>query len=133
LCEATRIYGGCQDLNGVVPLQHQCDANLFASGREITWTGIRNAFGYAAGQKVAPQLEHVAWYFGSKGAIPLNSMTIKCEPSRRNDWYPPFDRVGPNGTDGAECGQIRNYSKSMALPQIVSRSQYKHEHLCVVR
>ncbi len=89
-------------------MQHQCDANLFRSGHEVTWTGIRNPFGYAAGQKVALQREHEAWYFGSKGAILLNSMTIKCDPTLTNDWFLAFDRFGPNGTDAAEWRQIPN-------------------------
>ena len=108
-CEPRSIHRGRQDLYGVVPLQHQCDANLFRSGHEITWTGIRNPFGYTAGQKVPLQLEHVAWYFGSKGVIPLNSMTIKYDPILTDDWFPAFDRFGPNGTDAAEWGQIPNY------------------------
>jgi hypothetical protein len=109
LCEPRSIHRTRQDLYGVVPLQHQCNANLFRSGHEITWTGIRNPFGYTARQTVPLQLEHVAWYSGSKGMIPLNSMTIKDDSTLTDDWFPAFDRFGPNGTDAAERGQIPNY------------------------
>jgi hypothetical protein len=96
-------------LYGIVPLQQQCNASLFKSGQEITWTGIRNPFGYTAGQTVPLQLERVGWYFGSKGVIPLNSMTIKDDSTLTDDWFPAFDRFGLNGTDAAEWGQIPNY------------------------
>jgi hypothetical protein len=109
LCDSGTTDRARQDLYGIVPLQHQCSANLFRRGYEVTWTGIRNPFGYAAGQTVPIRLQHVAWYFGSKGVIPLNSLIVKDDPAVKDDWFPTLDRFGPNGTAAAEWGQIPNY------------------------
>lgn len=100
-----------QDLCGLVPLTHQCGANLFGSGFRVTWPGISNPFGFEAGHTVALQLEHVVWYFSNKGVIPLNSMTMSKDPVLEDDWFPTFDRFGPNGTDVAEWGQLPNYPR----------------------
>jgi hypothetical protein len=96
LCDIHSIDRARQELYGRVPLQHQCGANLFREGYKATWTGIANPFGYTAGQSVPLQLQHVAWYHGSKGVIPLNSMTIRDASIITDDWFPTFDRFGPN-------------------------------------
>jgi hypothetical protein len=98
-----------QDLRGVVPLLHQGDANFVKSGVSATWSGIANPFGYTGGQAVPLQLAHLAWYFGSKGVVPLNTMTIKDHPLLTDDWLSTFDRFGPNGTAATRWGQLPNH------------------------
>lgn len=106
LCDPGTLNRARQDLYGVVPLQHQSNAALLRSGYEVTWTGIANPFGFTRGQTVPLELQHIAWYFGSKGVIPLNSMTIKDDSLLTDDWFSTFDRFGPNGTDAAAWGQL---------------------------
>lgn len=95
-----------QDLYGVVPLHSQTNAAVFRSGHEVTWTGIDNPFGLTRGQRVPLELQHVTWYHASKGVVPLNSVTVKGDSALIEDWFPTFDRFGPNGTDAAIWGQI---------------------------
>ena len=109
LCDPGNLHRARQDLHGVVPLTHQCDATLFKSGYLVTWPGFPNPFGFAAGQSVALQLEHVVWYFSSGGVIPLNSMTMSMDPVLTDDWFRTFDRFGPNGTEAAAWGQLPSY------------------------
>ena len=97
-----------QNLYGIVPLLQQGDAALFKDGESATWTGIDNPFGYTSGQVVPMELEHLAWYFGSKGVVPANSMTIKDHPILSDDWFSTFDRFGPNGTDAPAWGRLPN-------------------------
>jgi hypothetical protein len=106
LCDPGTLDRVRQRLNGVVPLLHQGDANLFVDGESATWTGIANPFGYTAAQIVPMELQHIAWYFGSKGVVPVNSMTIKDHPLLTDDWFTTFDRFGPNGTDAPAWGQL---------------------------
>lgn len=106
LCDASAIPRARQELYGVVPLLQQGGANLFKRGESATWTGIANPFGYTAGQVVPMELEHIAWYFGSKGVVPVNSMTIRDHPVLADDWFSTFDRFGPNGTDAPTWGQL---------------------------
>ena len=54
-------------------------------------------------------LEQVVWYFGSKGVVPLNSMSIKDSNHLKDQRFPAFDRFGPGGTDAARWGQLPNY------------------------
>ena len=98
-----------QDLYGTVPLMHQGDAAFLKSGKTATWTGIANPFGYTAGETVPIDLEQLAWYFGSKGVVPLNSMTIKDNSLLTEDWFSTFDRLGPDGTQAAAWGHLPNY------------------------
>jgi hypothetical protein len=109
LCNPGTLDRARQDLYGVVPLTHQCGANLFRSGYQVTWPDISNPFGFAAGQRVTLQLEHAVWYFSSQGVIPLNSMTMKKDPVISDGWFSTFDRFGSNGTDAASWGQLPNY------------------------
>lgn len=109
LCTPGTLDRARQDLYGTVPLAHQCGANLFRRGHRVTWPEISNPFGFAAGQTVTLRLEHVVWYFSCKGVIPLNSMTMSESPVLTDDWFPTFDRFGPNGTDAAAWGQLPNY------------------------
>jgi hypothetical protein len=106
LCEPGTLNRARQDLYGVVPLHHQANAALFRGGYEVTWTGIANPFGFTRGQTAPLKLQHITWYFGNKGVVPLNSMTIKDDPVLTDDWFPTFDRFGPNGTDAATWGQL---------------------------
>jgi hypothetical protein len=106
LCDPGTLNRARQDLYGVVPLQHQGNAALFRSGYEVTWTGIANPFGFTRGQTVPLELQHITWYFGSKGVIPLNSITIKDDSLLTDDWFSTFDRFGPNGTDAPAWGQL---------------------------
>jgi hypothetical protein len=105
-CEPGTPSRARQDLYGVVPLHHQANAAIFRSGYEVTWTGIDNPFGFTRGQTVPLELQHVTWYHGSKGIVPLNSMTVKDDEVLTDDWFSTFDRFGPNGTDAATWGQI---------------------------
>jgi hypothetical protein len=116
LCDPGTLHRARQDFYGVVPLTHQCGANLFRSGYQVTWPAISNPFGFAAGQIVTLQLEHVVWYFSSKGVIPLNSMTIKDDPVLTEDWFSTFDRFGSNGTKAAAWGQLPNYPSKWGRP-----------------
>lgn len=106
LCDVSAIPRARQELYGIVPLLQQGDANLFKRGESATCTGIANPFGYTAGQVVPMELEHIAWYFGSKGVVPVNSMTIRDHPVLADDWFSTFDRFGPNGTDAPTWGQL---------------------------
>lgn len=108
LCDAGTLDRVRQRLYGIVPLLHQGDARLFKDGESATWTGIANPFGYKAGQVVPMELEHKAWYFGSKDMIPVNSMTVKNHSVLTDDWFSAFDRFGPNGTDAPAWGQLPN-------------------------
>jgi hypothetical protein len=119
LCEAGSLDRARQDLYGVVPLQHQGNTNSFENGGDpIVWTGIENPFGFTRGQTVNLKLEHAAWYYGSKGVIPLNSLLIKDSPVLTDDWFPAFDRFGPNGTHSVRWGQLPN-----SLPAMKPREQ----------
>jgi hypothetical protein len=109
LCATGSTDRARQELYGRVPLQNQCESNLFINGYRATWTGIRNPFGYTAGQSVPIQLQHVAWYFGSEGVIPINSLIVNDDRIITDDWFPTFDRFGPNGTAALRWGQIPNY------------------------
>ena len=82
-----------QDLYGVVPLQHQVNANFLRNGYGVIWTGISNQFGYTRGQTVPLQLRHVALYFGSKG-VRLYSLTVEDDPVVRDQWFPSIVRFG---------------------------------------
>jgi hypothetical protein len=109
LCDPGSINRTRQNLYGVVPLRHQGNANVFYGGGDpVVWTGIANPFGYTRGQVVNTRLEHVAWYFGSKGIIPLNGMTVKDAPAIAEQWFGAFDRFGPRGTDAEAWGQLPN-------------------------
>lgn len=101
-----------QELYGTVPLLQQGDARLFKDGERATWTGIANPFGYTAGQVVPMELAHVAWYYGSKGVVPVNTMTIKNHPVLTYRWLSTFDRFGPNGTDAPTWGKLPNEANS---------------------
>jgi hypothetical protein len=70
----------------------------------VTFPGIR----WFPSLGVHTGLEHVAWYFGSKGIIPLNGMTVKDAPAIAEQWFGAFDRFGPRGTDAEAWGQLPN-------------------------
>lgn len=112
LCDVGTLDLVRQRLYGAVPLLHQGDATLFMNGESATWTGIDNPFGYTAAQVVPIELRHIAWYFGSKGVVPVNSMTIKDHPLLTDEWFSTFDRFGPNGMDATTWGQLPNRPRS---------------------
>jgi hypothetical protein len=108
LCDVGTLDRVRQKLYGIVPLLHQGDATLFKNGESAAWAGIANPCGYAVAQVVPMELEHVAWYFGSKGVVPVNSMSFKYHPLLTDNWFSTFDRFGPNGTDATALGQLSN-------------------------
>ena len=69
------------------------------NGESVTWMGIANPFGYTAAQVAPIELRHIAWYFESKGVVPVHSMTIKDHPLLTYEWFSTIDRFGPNGMD----------------------------------
>ena len=106
ICASGSLERVRQDLFGVVPLQHQVDATVFLNWQLATWSGVANPFGYTRGQKAVIQPQHVVWYHGSKGVVPLNSISFRDTPILTDDWFSIFDRFGPNGTDAAVWGQL---------------------------
>ena len=96
-----------KQLYGVVPLQHQVNANSI--GLTITWKGTPNPWGYPKGKSTPQRYEHVAWYYGSKGVAPLDSLYLGDSSSLRAQWFEAYDQFGPNGALVARWGQIPNY------------------------
>jgi hypothetical protein len=85
LCDPGTLDRVRQDLYGVVPLQHQANANVFDNGGDsVTWTGIENPFGFTADETVPIKLEHVAWYFGSKAEVP-DLRPLRSKRNRRGE------------------------------------------------
>jgi hypothetical protein len=96
-----------QALYGKVPLQHQ--VNTGPLGKLATWDGTSNPWGYEEGEKVPMRYEHVAWYFGSKGVAPLDSLMMRDDKKYRDQWHEAYDQFGPNGSKAADWGQVPNY------------------------
>jgi hypothetical protein len=115
LCDRNSMERVLQELYGrvplaSVPLANQCNGHISEAGELQTWSGIANPFGFKKGQNVRIQLEYVLWYFGSKGVVRENAITVKINAALPGDWFPAFDRFGPGGTDAAQWAQMPNYA-----------------------
>jgi hypothetical protein len=95
-----------QAVYGKVPLQHQ--VNTGPLGDPATWDGTPNPWGFTNGQTVPIRYEHVAWYFGSKGVAPLDSLMMRDDQNYITQWHEAYDQFGPNGSKIANWGQIPN-------------------------
>ena len=95
-----------KELYGKVPQHHQVNVPL---GQATVWDGTPNPWGFARGQSVALRYEHAAWYHGSKGPIPLDSLMLREDAGYVSQWHEAFGKFAPNGTHVAQWGQIPNY------------------------
>lgn len=105
-CEAGSVDRARQELHGVVPLHQQGDAAVFRSKQTAIWNGVDNPFGFGKGQWDLIQVPHIVWYYGSKGVVPLNSISFRDDPLLTDHWFTAFDRFGPGGTDAAAWGSL---------------------------
>jgi hypothetical protein len=95
-----------QELYGRVPLASQCDGHTSEAGELQTWSGIADPFGFKKGQNLRIKLEYVISYFGSKGVVRENTITVKDNAALTSDGFPAFDRFGPAERmrpSGARC------------------------------
>jgi hypothetical protein len=104
---ASRIDNVRKQLYGVVPLTHQ--VNTDPLGSNATWNGTPNPWGYTNGQSVPIRYEHVAWYFGSQGKVPLDSLMMRDDDTYQAQWHEAYTQFGPNGTQVVQWGQIPNF------------------------
>jgi hypothetical protein len=94
-------------LYGVVPMQHQVNSGTISD--RVTWDGTPNPWGFTAGQTVPGRYEYIAWHFGSKGPIPLDSLMMRDDSNFISQWHEAYQKFGPNGSLVAQWGQIPNY------------------------
>jgi hypothetical protein len=55
-------------------------------------------------------LWYFLWYFGSKGVVRENAITVKVNAALTGDLFPAFDCFGSGATDAAQWAQMPNYA-----------------------
>jgi hypothetical protein len=95
-----------QQLYGDVPLEHKVNANGIGDSQQ--WPTVSNPFGLSSGTR-ALRYEHVAWYYGTEGETPLDSLSMEDALTHQAQWHEAYGQFGPNGTEVAQWGQIPNY------------------------
>lgn len=96
-------------LYGDVPTQHQVNANRLVKGYQIRWDGTPNPWGFAAGTTNAIRYEYLAWYHGTLGPTPLDSMLMRDNSTLRAQWHEAYQQNGPNGIWASRWGYIPSY------------------------
>ena len=98
-----------RQLYGEVPLQHQANANRLENGYKITWDGTRNPWGFTQGTTNAIRYEYMAWYHGTQGPTPYDSMLMRDDATLNAQWHGAYSQFGPNGSRASVWGQVPNY------------------------
>ena len=78
-CEEGTHAWALQQMEGLLPTMMNGDSRFARDGREWTWSGLANPFGFGRGVRTVASPQQLFWYHGSEGVIPLNSIFLKIE------------------------------------------------------
>jgi hypothetical protein len=92
-------------LHGVAPQSIPGDAPYHRAGRNFTWDGTPNPWGYWQGQSVQITLPQVAWFYGHEGVMPMDQEFV-VKGTLDSQFQTAMDQFGPNGTRVAQWGGV---------------------------